>query len=704
MLSFVNATEGVAREIEEVIWIGASEDSLEELANARRTKEESRFTLIPISIPEKVDQPFYGGFCNDLVWPLFHYFPSISNFEEKNWVAYKHANEIFRDAVRTIAQPGDRVWIHDYHFMLMPAMLREALPNLAIGFFLHIPFPSFEVIRQIPRSWLTELLQGILGANLVGFHTYDYVQYFNNSVQRALGCNVHGGWVHGPNQKTRVEAFPIGIDATSFRLEITKKRTEREKTKIRAAIGEKTMMFSVDRLDYSKGLIHRIEAVELFFREHADWRGKVVFNMVVIPSRENVVRYLKLRKELEANVGRVNGLFSTLDWRPIIYQYRTLTKAEMVALYDVADIGLITPIRDGMNLVAKEFVACQPEETPGILVLSEMAGAASELREALLINPNDKREIATAIRKALEMPMEERKERWARLRDRVFAYDVFTWAQDFLQTLEQAGDASNRSSSESMGEQALGKIRAAYATATTRTLFLDYDGTLVPFQKDPQSAAPTPQLLDVLNRLSADSRNQVCIISGRDRAFLDQWLGGHALTLVAEHGAFIRKAGSTWETTWESAPDWGNLVRRRMQRACKRCLGSTLEEKSTALVWHYRNAETMQGIRVAQELHEELTGLLASDQYLVVPGNRIIEVRPRGFDKGQAARSLLSGVNPGFIMAIGDDRTDEDLFAAMPKGAFPIKVGIGETKARYHLKDASEVQLLLSDLSNMHFS
>jgi trehalose 6-phosphate synthase/phosphatase len=275
MLSLVNSSEGIAAEIEEIVWIGASNDTAEELANARKSGKESLFKLVPIQIPDKIDQPFYSGFCNDLIWPLFHYFPSISNFEEKNWQAYTQANSMFCDALQEIVQPTDRIWVHDYHFMLLPAMIRKRLPDAQIGFFLHTPFPSFEVVRQIPRTWLQEMLIGVLGANLVGFHTYDYVQYFNGTVQRTLGYGVSGGWIHSQQQATWVEAFPIGIDALNFRQELSSRRTDRERQKIRAAIGDRIMMFSVDRMDYSKGLVQRIEAVELFFREHPEWRGAI---------------------------------------------------------------------------------------------------------------------------------------------------------------------------------------------------------------------------------------------------------------------------------------------------------------------------------------------------------------------------------------------------------------------------------------------
>jgi len=702
MLAFAKGKNGQPSESapQKILWLGISSDSADTLARARRAPGHETFELIPMELPSQVQQRFYEGFSNNLIWPLFHYFPYLAAYDPEDWTYYQQANFMVCQQLIRHLRPGDRLWIHDYHFMLLPRLVRSQQPLLSIGFFLHIPFPSYEILRLMPRSWRKELVQGMLGADLVGFHTYDYVQHFSQCALRIAGAQIMGSWLSTEEGNTRIEAFPIGIDAEAFSASRQHTDVEIARQRIREAIGNRMLVFSVDRLDYTKGLLNRLLAYERFLNNYPQWKGRLVFNMVVVPSRDSIAHYQEMKAELETHVGRINGLMATLDWRPVAYQYRHLEHAEMVALYDVADVGLITPLRDGMNLVCKEFIACQPPECPGILILSEMAGAAAELREAILINPNDQSEMVEALHRAVEMGDEERLRSWSKLRDRVFSYDVFEWAGDFLQSLETAAQTIHGQRSMPLQAQEIEGLRAHYLTATNRLILLDYDGTLVPFHREPDKAVPGAQVHEILSRLCADPRNQVAIVSGRSKEFLERWFGDLSLHLIAEHGASFRTDKATpWTDLWTDDRNWKAPFMRLLRRATRRCAGSMVEEKGTCLVWHYRNADPMHGMRVAQELREDIDSLLLSNEgFHRVDGNHIVEIRPSGFDKGSAVQRIVGELNQDFILAIGDDRTDEDLFSVVPRTGYAVKVGKGNTLARYHLRDPGDVQQLLEAL------
>jgi trehalose 6-phosphate synthase/phosphatase len=328
-----------------------------------------------------------------------------------------------------------------------------------------------------------------------------------------------------------------------------------------------------------------------------------------------------------------------------------------------------------------------------------MAGASAELREALIINPNDSAEVVEALRSALEMKDTERHSVWSKLKDRVHSYDVFAWASDFLHSLSSAAAVRRGRRVTPLVDQEIRLIQASYLSASSRAIFLDYDGTLVPFHRDPAKAVPSPQVHELLSRLCADTKNEIAIISGRDRSFLDRWFGDLPLHLVAEHGASQRLAGQKWENLWNENDDWKIPFRRAMENAVRRCPGSFIEEKRTSLVWHFRNSDPIYGLRSAQELMEDLeTNLNEFGDFRILDGNHIVEVRPGEIDKGSAALRLLGQLNQAFVLAIGDDRTDEDLFAVLSRNAFAVKVGKGSTRARYHLRDPGEVVRLLEYL------
>lgn len=683
-----------------IVWVGVSEDSIEDLANAKRDEDQDCFEMIPIHLDEEMQQSFYEGFCNNEIWPLFHCFSHLAHFSSEDYEQYQKANQFIADHVLKYIQPGDRLWIHDYHFLLLPRLLRNRFSDIEIGFFLHIPFPSYEIFRLFPRSWREDLLLGMLGADLIGFHTFDYIQHFSQCVIRMISAQVTGSWITTEEGSSRIEAFPIGIDAQAFAKDRFSPIVQKKKEAVLEAIENRALIFSVDRLDYTKGLSARLLAIEKFFSKYPEWKNKVVFNMVVVPSRDTIPSYREMKLEIESHVGRINGLISTLDWRPVVYQYRHLKRDEMIALYSLSDVALITPLRDGMNLVAKEFVASQPPEKPGVLILSEMAGTSAELREALIINPNDNDEIADTLKIALEMPVEEKRVVWNKLQDRVHSYDVFAWSSDFLHSLSNSANIRKMKRTTPLIDKEVEVMQASYMASSKRAILLDYDGTLVPFHRDPEKAVPSPQVHEILSRLCSDPKNEISIISGRNRSFLERWFGDLPLHLVAEHGASQRLIGKEWEYIWNESDEWKISFREIMLLFVQRCPGSFIENKRTSLVWHYRNADPIYGVQIAKDLIESLKKALHNpEEFKVLEGNHIVEVRPGLIDKGSAALRVFNELKHPFILAIGDDRTDEDLFSVLPEHAYGVKVGKGNTQAKYQLRDPSEVVRLLEYLA-----
>jgi len=689
-------TEKATRLGNEVVWIGKSDDTPEEWVRVQG--QTGPFNLVPVRIEDKLDEKYYGGFCNDMIWPLFHYFSSLANFDSAYFEAYQKAHDVFIEQVAKTIRPTDLVWIHDYHLMLLPGMIRRQFPDAQVGFFLHIPFPSFEIFRLMPRPWRQAILRGILGADLVGFHTFDYTQYFLRAVSRTLGIETTPNSVTVGDRLVTAETFPLGIDYRRFNEAAHSGPVDKERQKLRRILGPQKLIFSVDRLDYSKGLQHRLSGFEYFLEKYPQWREKIVFDMVVVPSRDTIARYREMRKEIEADVGRINGKYGSMTWRPLVYEYRSLPFAEMVARYSVSDVGLITPLRDGMNLVAKEYLACQ-EDGPGVLILSEMAGAAAELSEAILINPTDKEEMAAAIAQALAMSEYERRAVLGRMQSRLRTYDVFSWARDFFDVIGRTKEEQHARRIRLLGPAVEDRITGQYREATRRVIMLDYDGTLVPFSRYPEGAVPSESVVAMLKQLAADARNTLVIISGRERDFLDKWFGDLRIVLVAEHGAFIRVTPAEWNGEVDTDPSWKQQVLPVLQRYAERCTGAFIDEKTLSLVWHYRNADPAIALLRSQELKDELREIVSHDGKLqVMEGSKIIEVKRSGYDKGSVAVKLLGTATYDFILAIGDDKTDEDLFKVLPEQAITIKIGLSASLAKYNLKTQQEVSKLIDRL------
>lgn len=678
-----------------IIWAGMSD--IPESFPVKRLVNEY-FDLVPVKIVPELNDLYYGGFCNDLLWPLFHYFPTYCVFNNEYFQAYKEANSKFCDEMVKTIKPGDFVWIHDYQLLMLPEMIRDKIPDITIGFFLHIPFPSYEIFRQLPRHWREAILKGMLGADLIGFHTHDYTQNFIKCVKRTTGFECRQNIIYTPNKLVKADAFPIGIDYEKFHNACFSNPVLSEKQKIKMYLGDQKLIFSVDRLDYTKGLLLRLKGYETFLEKYPEWHTKVVFNMVVVPSRDQIERYREMKKEIESTVGRINGKYSSLAWRPVIYQYKSLNFNEMVALYDLSDIGLITPLRDGMNLVSKEFISCQVENK-GVLILSEMAGAAAELNEALLINPIDSNEMAEAIYTALEMKTEEKNSRLEKMQQRISSYNVFTWAFDFFNQTFDTKEQQKLMNVRFIDSTISSQIVSEYREASRRILFLDYDGTLVSYAKYPELATIDNSTLEIVRQLSEDPKNQIVIISGRDKAFLERQFSGAGVTLVAEHGYFIKKIGKEWKATVHSNGNWKETVMPILNEYVNRCTGTFIEEKTGSIAWHYRNADFDFAQLRLHELRDDLAEIIRhKTEFEILEGNKVLEVKCGKYDKGHAAQSLLKNDHYDFILAAGDDITDETLFKILSDNSFTIRIGLSPTLARYNMANYSLFLKLLNAL------
>ncbi|RZL05617.1 MAG: trehalose-phosphatase, partial [Pedobacter sp.] len=479
------------------------------------------------------------------------------------------------------------------------------------------------------------------------------------------------------NRVVKADQFPIGIDYDKFKQASIDEKVVNIVSALEDKFIDQKVIFSVDRLDYTKGLNYRLDGFEEFLTMYPEWIGKVVFILNVIPSRDSIPTYNERKKEIEGKVSTINGKYSTLQWQPLIYRYNHLAFDEMCALYQVADVALITPLRDGMNLVAKEYIASCIDK--GVLILSELTGAASELNEALLVNPTDTTEVANSINQALKMPLMEQRSRLSYMQRRISDYNVLRWMNDFLEQLGAAKKEQESLRINILKEDIVLEMTERYTQSSKRCLLLDYDGTLSPFQKIPSMAAPSEELMQLLTQLTADPANEVVIISGRDAKTLSNWLGHLPLNLIAEHGACIKHKGEGWRENTPMSAEWKAQLRPIMQLFVDRCAGSFIEEKKSTLAWHYRNTYPELGFMRSRELRNNLMQLTANTPLQVIDGNRVLEVRIVGVDKGASSTQIINRLNPDFILCIGDDTTDEDMFRAVYDKGYTIKVGRGNT-------------------------
>lgn len=686
------------------IWIGWSGITENELKEDQKKDIEAKIkaeNCVPVALTEDDINDYYLGFSNKALWPLFHYFMEYTAFELTEWEAYVRVNQKFADGVIANLNDGDTVWVHDYQLMLVPQMIREKKPEATIGFFLHIPFPSYEIFRTFP--WRAELLEGVLGANLIGFHTYDYERHFLSSIKRILRLEVHFNEISHHDRVVKVDSFPMGIDYDKF----YQAATQHNKTgadisnlqeRLNQHLSEDTkLILSIDRMDYTKGIPNRIKAFEYFLERFPQFKEKVRLIMLAVPSRSDVPQYKKLKRETDELVGRINGKFATVSWTPIWYFYRSMPFEDLITLYTTCNIALITPIRDGMNLVAKEYVATRTNRD-GVLILSEMAGASKEMNEAIIINPNNYEDFAESVKRAIEMPLDEQQTRMKHLQKRVSRYNVEKWASEFLNALEATNDMQEHIVAKKLGAKDENNLVEDYRSKGKRLLLLDYDGTLVGFKDNPQDAKPDEELYNLLDCLNAQPNTEVVLISGRDRETFERWFGNTSYTLITDHGVWLRR-NHKWQALERIKTDWMKSIRPILQTFVDRTPGTFIETKNHSLSWHYRTADPELAQIRTIELNTVLTSMVANNDLSVLKGNKVIEIKSSNVNKGRAVNRVLVKHNYDFVLVVGDDWTDEYMFEDAPDHAYTIKVGYTKTKAKFQIKDPKKVRELLHKLA-----
>ena len=528
-------------------------------------------------------------------------------------------------------------------------MLRKVYPDLNIGYFHHIPFPSYELFRILPER--AEILKGLLGADFIAFHTHDYMRHFISAVERVLRIDFKLDEAQLGNRVVETDALPMGINYGLYHNASSRPEVRRAIDRTRKFFGNHKLILSVDRLDYSKGILHRLWGFAAFLECHPEYCGKVTLAMVIVPSRDHVDSYAELK----------------------------------------------TPLRDGMNLVAKEYVASK-NNNPGVLILSEMAGAAIEMTDALLINPNDTEEIKQAICRALEMPEQEQLKRLQHMQKIISVQTVNKWAADFVSEWSDTCRKNEQLRKKRISAGIIGAIKMKYNQAKQRLILLDYDGTLASLKTRPENAKPTPELIATLQKLVSDPANHVVVNSGRDHFTLEKWLGNLPIAMAAEHGAFYKENG-IWHKNINKA-EWSSGLVSILKLFVEKTPRSHLEVKETALAWHYRESDAWLGALRAQQLINVLVNICIQQKLQIIQGDKVVEIKSPDYNKGSEVRRQLEKKHYDFIIAMGDDTTDEDMFKALPVNAVTIKVGYVSEAASYNMPSQTEVLPFLQILAN----
>jgi trehalose 6-phosphate synthase/phosphatase len=631
---------------------------------------------------------FYTGFANGTLWPLFHYFVGRIRIDAATWRAYDRVNARFAREAVAAGGPDDLVWVHDYQLLRTPHYVRRHSPRRPIAFFLHIPFPAYDVLRLLP--WSRELMRGMLAADLVGFHTEDYVRHFLLCAERLLGCEVNAaaGQVVFEGRQVAVQAHPLGIDVGAVE-HVARMGHDRRRRTLR--------VLGVDRLDYTKGIPERLLAIERFFERHPQYRRRVVYTQIAVPTRERVDEYRDLKREIDELVGRINGRFAAGRWSPIRYLVRSVPPDVLFRLYRGADVALVTPLRDGMNLVAKEYVAAQIEDQ-GVLVLSEMAGAAAELQEALVVNPFDVDGVAETLFRALAMPDDERRARMSALRDRVRAHTVSDWVSRFLSSAEEAWRLGR--TGVPPVERVKRRLAPWLAQRPTTVLFLDFDGTLTPIVDRPEHAVLSEAARLAVAQAVRSPHIDCVVISGRALDDLRRRVGVEGLTYVGDHGFDIEGPGLRFVHPeigrWQRALDRAAVGLERLAVP-----GALIERKGASVAFHLRPLPP----RVRWEAARRAEDVLASQRLRVCGGKLIVEGRPGiAWHKGHAVLEVLvrrhgaDWPNRARTLYVGDDRTDEDAFVSLRGIGRSILVSPGSGRssvAEFTLPDPESVVQLV---------
>ncbi|KAL5723658.1 hypothetical protein ACHQM5_007031 [Ranunculus cassubicifolius] len=708
------------------------------------------FGCVPTFLPPDLHKKFYHGFCKQQLWPLFHYMLPISPdrgdlFNRSLWQAYVSVNKIFADKVMEVINPDeDYIWVHDYHLMVLPTFLRKRFHRVKLGFFLHSPFPSSEIYRTLPVR--EEILKGLLNCDLIGFHTFDYARHFLSCCSRMLGLEYASkrGYI-GLDYYGRtiyIKILPVGVHMGRLESVLNQSLTIAKVKEIQEQFTGKRLILGVDDMDIFKGISLKLLAMEQLLEQHSQLRGKVVLVQIVNPARSTSKDVLEAINETQLIANRINTSYGFPGYDPVILIERSLPLHEKIAYYAVAECCIVNAVRDGMNLVPYKYIVCR-QGTPKVdeamntkvgtsrtstLVVSEFVGCSPSLSGAIRVNPWDIDSVADALSLAITIPDAEKQLRHEKHYRYVSSHDVAYWARSFSQDLDKAcKDHYHKrcwgigfglsfrviSLSPNFRKLSIDHVVSAYKRTSRRAIFLDYDGTLVP--QNAIVKTPSPEIISILNNLCKDPNNTVFIVSGRGRSSLSEWFSPcDRLGIAAEHGYLIRRSkASEWESSSVVCDnDWKKIAEPVMKLYTETTDGSCIERKESALVWHHQDADPDFGSCQAKELLDHLESVLANEPVLVKKGQQIVEVKPQGISKGLSAEKILSelsssGKAPDFVMCIGDDRSDEDMFEAISvpevSEIFACTVGQKPSKAKYYLNDTADVVRMLQGIASASY-
>lgn len=739
----------------EVIYIGCLREEIDpsEQDDVSQTLLET-FKCVPAFIPPDLFSKFYHGFCKQHLWPLFHYMLPLSpdlggRFDRSFWQAYVSVNKIFADKVMEVISPDDDfVWVHDYHLMVLPTFLRKRFNRVKLGFFLHSPFPSSEIYRTLPVR--DDLLRALLNSDLIGFHTFDYARHFLSCCSRMLGLSYQSkrGYIglEYYGRTVSIKILPVGIHIGQLRNILNLPETESRTAELRDQFKGQTVLLGVDDMDIFKGISLKLLAMEQLLMQHPDKRGKVVLVQIANPARGRGRDVQEVQSETYATVKRINETFGRPGYDPVVLIDSPLQLFERISYYVLAECCLVTAVRDGMNLIPYEYIICRQgneklDETLGLdpsvpkksmLVVSEFIGCSPSLSGAIRVNPWNTDSVAEAMDSALMIPEAEKQMRHEKHYKYVSTHDVGYWAHSFLQDLERSCRDHVRRRCWGIGfglgfrvialdpnfrKLSVEHIVSAYKRTKNRAILLDYDGAMK--LQSSISTTPNTEAVGILNNLCRDPKNVVLLVSGKDRKTLTEWFSAcKKLGIAAEHGFFLRSnQDADWETC-VSVPDfdWKQIVEPIMKVYIETTDGSTIDTKESALVWNYQYADPDFGSCQAKELLDHLESVLANEPVSVKSGQHIVEVKPQGVNKGLVADRLLTsmkqkGMLPDFVLCIGDDRSDEDMFEVIMSArsgpslspvaeVFACTVGQKPSKAKYYLEDTTEILRMLQGLAN----
>ncbi|KAK4596892.1 hypothetical protein RGQ29_014790 [Quercus rubra] len=750
--------DGIGDHDMEVIYVGC----LKEDVHPNEQDEVSQllletFKCVPTFLPPELFSRYYHGFCKQQLWPLFHYMLPLSpdlggRFNRSLWQAYVSVNKIFADRIMEVINPEDDfVWVHDYHLMVLPTFLRKRFNRVKLGFFLHSPFPSSEIYKTLPIR--EELLRALLNADLIGFHTFDYARHFLSCCSRMLGLTYESkrGYIglEYYGRTVSIKILPVGIHMGQLQSVLSLPETEEKVTELLKQYCEqgRIMLLGVDDMDIFKGISLKLLAMEQLLMQHPEWRGKVVLVQIANPARGRGKDVKEVQAETSSTVKRINETFGKPGYNPVVLIDEPLKFYERMAYYVVAECCLVTAVRDGMNLIPYEYIISRQgneklDEVLGLtpstpkksmLVVSEFIGCSPSLSGAIRVNPWNIDAVADAMDSALEMAEPEKQLRHEKHYRYVSTHDVGYWARSFLQDLERTCQDHVRRRCWGIGfglsfrvvaldpsfrKLSMEHIVSAYRRTTTRAILLDYDGTLMPQASIDKS--PTSKSINIINSLCRDKNNMVFIVSARSRKTLGEWFSPcENLGIAAEHGYFLRlKRDVEWETCGPVADcSWKQIAEPVMKLYTETTDGSTIEDKETSLVWSYEDADPDFGSCQAKELLDHLESVLANEPVTVKSGQNTVEVKPQGVSKGLVAKRLLSimqekGPSPDFVLCIGDDRSDEDMFEVITSSmagpsiapraeVFACTVGKKPSKAKYYLDDTVEIVRLMQGLASV---